>query len=100
MQDQKKVYGFTISIFEFIETIPTLWDAVKDFMRQHPEYVAEGNSMDFISDDGGETYNKCHSDLNFWRSEAYMDFYTHLEQTGGFWYERWVSIGCAAAEYS
>lgn len=29
MQDQKKVYGFTISLFEYIETIPTLWDTVK-----------------------------------------------------------------------
>jgi hypothetical protein len=29
MQDEKKVYGFTLSLFEYIETIPTLWDAVK-----------------------------------------------------------------------
>jgi alpha 1,2-mannosyltransferase len=29
MQDQKKVYGFTLSLYEYIETIPTLWDAVK-----------------------------------------------------------------------
>lgn len=29
MQDQNKVYGFTLSLFEYIETIPTLWDAVK-----------------------------------------------------------------------
>jgi alpha 1,2-mannosyltransferase len=29
MQDNKKVYGFTLSLYEYIETIPTLWDAVK-----------------------------------------------------------------------
>lgn len=29
MQDEKKVYGFTLSLYEYIETIPTLWDAVK-----------------------------------------------------------------------
>ena len=29
MQDQGKVYGFTISLFEYIETIPTLWKSVK-----------------------------------------------------------------------
>jgi len=29
MQDEKKVYGFTLSLFEYIETIPTLWDSVK-----------------------------------------------------------------------
>ncbi|KAJ9119591.1 hypothetical protein QFC22_003300 [Naganishia vaughanmartiniae] len=96
MMDNKKIYGWDISIYEFDQTIPTLWDAVKDFTRQHPEYVAEDNLMEFISGDGGESYNLCHfwsnfeiADLNFWRSDAYMDFYTHLEKTGGFWYERW-----------
>lgn len=29
MQDEKKVYGFTLSLFEYIETIPTLWQTVK-----------------------------------------------------------------------
>lgn len=29
MQDEKKVYGFTLSLYEYIETIPSLWDAVK-----------------------------------------------------------------------
>jgi hypothetical protein len=30
-------------------------------------------------------------DLNFWRSEAYMKFFEHLDEAGGFYYERWVS---------
>lgn len=25
MMDEKKVYGFTLSLYEYIETIPTLW---------------------------------------------------------------------------
>ncbi|WVR05196.1 hypothetical protein IAU60_002208 [Kwoniella sp. DSM 27419] len=107
MQDEKKVYGFTISLFEYIETIPTLWDAVKEFIGLHPEHLPEGNGMAFLSQDGGETYNKCHfwsnfeiGDLNFWRSQAYMDFFEHLDQKGGFYYERWGdapvhSIGAA-----
>jgi len=33
MQDNKKVYGFTLSLYEYIETIPTLWDAVKGEWR-------------------------------------------------------------------
>lgn len=79
MQDQKKVYGFTLSLFEYIETIPTLWDAVKgalyfyvslqcstartdttEFIDLYPEHISEDNAMAFLSDDGGETYNKCH----------------------------------------
>jgi alpha 1,2-mannosyltransferase len=78
MQDEKKVYGFTLSLFEYIETIPTLWATVKggshrrglsryrahtsgsDFIKEHPEHIAEDNAMKFLSDDGGDTYNKCH----------------------------------------
>jgi alpha 1,2-mannosyltransferase len=33
---------------------------VKGFMKKHPEHVVAGNSLDFLSDDGGETYNHCH----------------------------------------
>ncbi|KAG8990007.1 alpha 1,2-mannosyltransferase 2.4.1 [Tulasnella sp. 427] len=107
MQDNKKVYGFTISLPEYGETIETLWDTVKEFIKAHPEYIPEDNALKFLSDDGGQTYNRCHfwsnfeiGDLRFWRSEAYMKFFEHLEQAGGFYYERWGdapvhSIGAA-----
>jgi alpha 1,2-mannosyltransferase len=35
MQDEKKVYGFTLSLFEYIETIPTLWDTVKGKSKRY-----------------------------------------------------------------
>ncbi|KAL7411522.1 nucleotide-diphospho-sugar transferase [Mrakia frigida] len=96
MEDEKKVYGFTLSLFEYTETIVTLWDTVKEFMTLHPEHVAKDNSMDFLSDDGGAEYNHCHfwsnfeiGDLDFWRGEAYMAFFNFLESKGGFYYERW-----------
>lgn len=31
-----------------------------DFIKLHPEHIAPDNAMGFMSDDGGETYNKCH----------------------------------------
>lgn len=31
-----------------------------DFLKSHPEYLAEGNAMSYISDNGGEEYNLCH----------------------------------------
>ncbi|KAK7039323.1 glycosyltransferase family 15 protein [Favolaschia claudopus] len=96
MQDREKVYGFTITMYEFDKTIPTLWGHVKDFIRLHPEYVAKDNAMNFMSDDGGETYNRCHfwsnfeiADMNFWRGPAYTDFFEYLDSKGGFYYERW-----------
>ena len=60
MADNKKKYSFVLSLYEYVETIPTLWDSVKGFTKKHPEHVVEGNSMRFLSDDGGETYNHCH----------------------------------------
>lgn len=60
MHENKKKYSFVLSLYEYIETIPTLWETTKKFMKAHPEHIAEGNTMGFLSDDGGETYNKCH----------------------------------------
>ncbi|KAK9897839.1 glycosyltransferase family 15 protein [Cystobasidium minutum MCA 4210] len=96
MQDNKMEYGFTISIYEYIETIPTLWDTVKKFMKEYPQHIPAQNAMPFLSDDGGETYNRCHFWSNFeigslglWRSQAYLDFFEYLDKAGGFFYERW-----------
>ncbi|KJA27200.1 glycosyltransferase family 15 protein [Hypholoma sublateritium FD-334 SS-4] len=96
MRTNNKTYGFTISLPEWQPTIPTLWNAVKEFTTEHPEYISPDNAMGFLSDDGGESYNLCHfwsnfeiADLDFWRGEAYQKFFDHLESKGGFYYERW-----------
>jgi Mannosyltransferase len=60
MKENNKKYSFVISLYEYAATIPTLWDSVKKFTGSHPEHISEGNAMDFISNDGGETYNNCH----------------------------------------
>jgi alpha 1,2-mannosyltransferase len=96
MADNKKKYSFTLSLYEYVETIPTLWDATKNFTKHYPQHISKDNSMKFLSDDGGETYNKCHfwsnfeiGNLNWLRSDAYVDFFTSLDHAGGFFYERW-----------
>jgi alpha 1,2-mannosyltransferase len=107
MQDQNKMYGFTVSLFEYEATIPTLWTAVKEFTNANPDLISPDNAMGFLSDDGGETYNRCHfwsnfeiGNLDLWRSEAYTKFFDFLDEKGGFYYERWGdapvhSIGAA-----
>lgn len=60
MRDNGKKYSFVLSLYEYVETIPTLWDSVKKFIKKHPEHINKNNSLDIISDDKGETYNKCH----------------------------------------
>ncbi|KAJ7074768.1 glycosyltransferase family 15 protein [Mycena amicta] len=96
MQDRNKVYGWTITMYEFDKTIPTLWGHVKDFVKLHPEHIAKDNALGFMSHDNGETYNRCHfwsnfeiADMHFWRGKAYQDFFAYLDSKGGFYYERW-----------
>ena len=96
MARNNKSYSFTISMYEYRETIPTLWDAVKEFKQQHPNYIHPENFESWISTDNGNTYNLCHfwsnfeiASLNFFRSEAYMAFFDYLDRKGGFFYERW-----------
>lgn len=96
MQDNKKVYGLVITIYEYDKTIPTLWEETHKYMDAHPDVVAKDNAMRFLSNDQGKTYNLCHfwsnfevANLNFWRSKAYRDYFEHLDKAGGFFYERW-----------
>jgi len=82
-----------------------------EFVTENPQYLHPDNSMDFLSDNSGETYNLCHcewilsrhvsahsphqvvwsnfeiADMDFWRSEAYMKYFEFLEEKGGFYYE-------------
>lgn len=60
MHEQGKKYSFVLSLYEYVETIPTLWESTKKFMKNHPEHIAKDNSLGFLSDDGGESYNHCH----------------------------------------
>ena len=125
-------------MYEYEATIPTLWSAVRgkkgvaewtrthlklraktnytflEFTAANPGLVSPDNAMGFVSDDGGETYNRCHckkppptsseiltgdrsrasvwsnfeiGDLDFWRGEAYSKFVEFLDEKGGFYYE-------------
>lgn len=123
------ISGFTISMPDWEPTIPTLWSSIQggetdmrgatknidrhriEFATENPQYLHPDNSMDFLSDNSGETYNLCHcewifsrrdwarsphqvvwsnfeiADMDFWRSEAYMKYFEFLEEKGGFYYE-------------
>ncbi|TFK37627.1 glycosyltransferase family 15 protein [Crucibulum laeve] len=96
LRDSNQIYGFTISLYEYESTISSLWLAVQEFMQLYPRFIVNKNSIRFISNDLGNTYNRCHfwsnfeiGDLDFWRGEAYTTFFDFLDQKGGFYYERW-----------
>ncbi|KAJ1654428.1 hypothetical protein IWQ61_005639 [Dispira simplex] len=96
MQDRNLKYGFTISIHEYRETIPTLWETTKRFMREHPTLVNHPNLLEWVVDPKTKDYNLCHFWSNFeigsiqWlRSKEYLAYFDYLDQAGGFFYERW-----------
>ncbi|KAI7869039.1 glycosyltransferase family 15 protein [Spinellus fusiger] len=96
MKENKKQYGWTLSLIEYESTIRTLWNTTKAFMKEYPQHIPKNNLIDFISDNGGEDYNLCHfwsnfeiADLNFLRSPAYSAYFDYLDRAGGFFYERW-----------
>jgi alpha 1,2-mannosyltransferase len=60
MKDNGKKYSFVLSLYEYVETIPTLWDTVKNFTKHFPQHIEKDNSMAFLSDNDGEDYNHCH----------------------------------------
>ncbi|WFD36859.1 hypothetical protein MCUN1_003749 [Malassezia cuniculi] len=97
MRDEKKKYGWVLSLLEFPQTVRTLWATTKNFVRDNPEIAnMNGNMIKFVSDTGGQKYNFCHfwsnfeiADLHFMRSKEYTAYFNYLDQAGGFFYERW-----------
>lgn len=104
MADHNKTYGFTINIYDDPKSITTLWPETMAFVDAHPEYVSPDNSMMWLTDrtqqpertDAANGYSTCHfwsnfeiADLDFWRSKKYQEYFDHLDQAGGFFYERW-----------
>ncbi|EEB06223.1 alpha-1,2-mannosyltransferase [Schizosaccharomyces japonicus yFS275] len=96
MKENEKLYAFTISLHEYAETVTTLWDVTKAFVAEHPTAIHPNNTLEFISDDNGQSYNMCHfwsnfeiASVNFWTSEPYASYFEYLDRMGGFFYERW-----------
>ena len=76
-------------------------------MDTYPEILHPNNSLSFLTDttmvgrffpvvDSNTDYNLCHfwsnfeiGDLNFFRSDEYLQYFNYLDSKGGFYYERW-----------
>lgn len=103
MQDNDKGYGFVINLYDSPESIKTLWPTVKEFFLEHPDYVVDNNALQWLTQESrpdhnsvANGYSTCHfwsnfeiGELDFFRGKEYQDFYNHLDQAGGFFYERW-----------
>lgn len=100
MAMNNKTYGFTIALYEFLETVTTLYQTSRNFLKTHPHYINDQASIRFLSDEPDKSiddkWNLCHfwsnfeiGNLNFWRSKEYMEYFDYLDKSGGFFYERW-----------
>ncbi|KAF3910709.1 hypothetical protein ABW21_db0208125 [Orbilia brochopaga] len=106
MRTSGKKYGFTITLPEYKSTIPSLWGQTLKFMKANPSYLNSNSSLQYLLEDQDQgksldsvpapEYNGCHfwsnfeiASLDLWRSEAYRKYFDHLDQAGGFFYERW-----------
>lgn len=104
MEDNDKVYGFVATLYEIAETIPTLWKTTMDFVQKHPQYLNPNGAYDFLLNDIqlpakhklAQGYSTCHfwsnfeiGNMDFFRGEAYTNWFNALDEAGGFYYERW-----------
>ncbi len=96
MAQNNKTYGFTIALEEVAQTIPTLWKETMEYVNKNPQTLAENNLHQFITDGNMKDYNMCHfwsnfeiADMDFFRGEAYQNYFNHLDKTNKFFYERW-----------
>ncbi|SNX82532.1 probable KRE2 - alpha-1,2-mannosyltransferase [Melanopsichium pennsylvanicum] len=100
MQMNNKTYGFTMALYEYMDTVTTLWSETQKFIAAHPDYLAKDPSLHFLIDESprvmGSQWQGCHmwsnfeiGDLRWWRSKEYLDYFDWLDKAGGFFYERW-----------
>lgn len=94
LKNNRQKYGFVITINEFLNSISTLMDTTAEFIKKYYERMPKKNRMRFMYENG--RYNGCHfwsnfeiAAFEFFRSKEYNDFVDALEESGGFYYERW-----------
>ncbi len=94
-------YGFVLAAPEALFTIPTLWENIKEWKTKNlKETEIDEKALSYISEDNGETLSNslCMFYNNFemgafslFRNEKYLSYFNHLDQSKGFYHERWVS---------
>ena len=106
LEGTKKIYGFTINLYDIDESVETLWPETLKYLNSEDnyKYVNVNGAFQWILENqqlpkknrvtGG--YSTCHfwsnfeiGDMDFFRGEAYTNWFKFLDSTGKFYYERW-----------
>ncbi|KAL0082704.1 nucleotide-diphospho-sugar transferase [Phycomyces blakesleeanus] len=100
MHANKKKFSFSMALYEYHEVMPTLYDTTLKFAQEHLKWIqpieSKNSLWDFILDADSKDFNRCHfwsnfqiADLSFYRSEQFQTFFNYIDESGGFFYERW-----------
>ncbi|KAI1279064.1 glycolipid 2-alpha-mannosyltransferase [Xylaria sp. FL0933] len=113
MAKHKKVYGYTIALWEVGKSCPGLFHATTEWKRLRGVSTSslwtammEASWVPFPfrrllgwlphHDPYGDAWSLCHfwsnfeiADMDFFRSKAYQDYFDYLDKKGGFYKERW-----------
>ncbi|KAI1394155.1 glycosyltransferase family 15 protein [Hypoxylon trugodes] len=113
MARHKKVYGFTIALWEVGKSCPGLFRSIADWKEMMgiptnnlwkamitPSWVPFPfrRFMSWLPhrDAYGDEWSLCHywsnfeiADMDFFRTRAYQDLFEYLDKKGGFYFERW-----------
>jgi alpha 1,2-mannosyltransferase len=90
------VYGFNMNILEDARSFPSLWRTTLSFISQHPELLHPRADLSWLMDQNqGGLYNNCQffsnfeiGNLRFFRSAPVQAYLRHLDESHGFFYER------------
>ncbi|MCJ1411690.1 hypothetical protein MMC19_005782 [Ptychographa xylographoides] len=113
MAKAKKVYGYTLALWERGETAPSLFYQITKYKEKlkipstdlWKSFVDASWAPFFLRplmtwlrgrDSHGDGWNWCHywsnfeiADMDWFRSKEYTSFFTMLDELGGFYTERW-----------
>lgn len=104
MEQNDKVYGYVLNLYDSPESVRSLWPTTMEFLLEHPQYLNENAASVWLREnlqnprnfEVAHGYSTCHfwsnfeiGDMDFYRANAYSKWVEFLEQSGGFYYERW-----------
>ncbi|ODQ62190.1 glycosyltransferase family 15 protein, partial [Wickerhamomyces anomalus NRRL Y-366-8] len=104
MQDNDKVYGFVLNLYDSPDSVRSLWPTTQEFLKKNPQYLNKNAALSWILENEqnpeqtaiANGYSTCHfwsnfeiGDMEFYRGEAYTKWMEYLNENGGFYYERW-----------
>ncbi|KAM0280357.1 hypothetical protein ACHAQH_004070 [Verticillium albo-atrum] len=108
-----KVYGFTIALWELLNTVPSLFARTSAYKeaRRLPSLGLWQAMVDAAAlpwplrdlmglldnrDRRGDSWSGCHywsnfeiGDMEFFRGREYQEYFEAMDETGGFFFERW-----------